>query len=215
MDKLTTTPRTRLRREPMRAVHDREALYQLIDEARICHIGFQDQDTSMVIPTLVWRIENNIYIHGSRGSRMLKQLAAGQEVCVTVTMMDGLVFARSAFLHSANYRSAVILGSFSKLEDPEEKTSVLKSFMEQLVTGRWDQLRPMTTQELAATDVLTMALEEVSVKVRSGGPNDPDADLAVPVWAGEVPIRQSHGTPVPAANLATGINPDWVDDRES
>jgi len=208
MTELPVTDRTRIRREPLRAVTDRDRLYEIVDEAKICHIGFTDKGSSYVVPTLIWRIDNHIYIHGSRGSRMLKALTRQQEVCVTVTLLDGLVMARSAFLHSANYRSVMILGKFTQLTAPTEKADALKYFMNQLSPGRWEQLREMNSQELTATDVLTMPISEASIKIRSGGPNDPEKDLSIPVWAGEIPIRQVYGPNIPADNLADGIEPE-------
>jgi len=195
MKPLVATKRTRVRRAPDRALQDRSRLHEIIDEAFLAHIGFAD-DIPMVIPVLCWRVDENIYVHGSVGSRMIKCLANGQESCTTFTLLDGLVFARSAFYHSANYRSAVVIGTYEVVSDKAEKTAALKSFMDQLVKGRWQELRPMTEKELKATAVLRLPLTEASVKVRTGGPGDPEADQEHPVWAGVYPIEYSVKTAV-------------------
>jgi len=198
---LSGTERTRLRREPQRTVKDRLILHQIIDEALICHIGFVDMDQPYVIPTLAWRVDEMLYLHGSRGSRMLKVLKSGVDICATFSLFDGLVMARSAFYHSANYRSAVILGKTRLVSSAQEKLDLLELFLEQIAPGRWPDVRAPSKQELEATDVLALPLDEASVKVRKGDPDDKDQDLALPVWAGTIPIRQVFGPMQDADNI--------------
>lgn len=193
MANLGETERTRIRRAPARAVKETEQLYELLDEAYVCHIGFVVDGSPVVIPTLGWRVDDDIVFHGSRGSRMLNVIKAGGEVCVTFTLLDGLVMARSAFHHSANYRSAVIFGRPRLIEDRQEKLDTLEIFMENIAPGRWDRLRETNNQEIEATDVFRLPLAEASLKVRSGDPVDDEEDLAHPVWAGVIPVRRQFG----------------------
>jgi uncharacterized protein len=194
------TKRTKIRRAPARAVADEQALYQIIDESYVCHVGFVDKDHPFVIPTLGWRKGNTLYLHGSRGSRLINVLKQGGDACITFTLLDGLVMARSAFHHSANYRSAVILGKPKLIESLDDKLKALYYFMENIAPGRWDELRETNDQEIAATDVLQLPMSEASVKVRTGDPVDDDADLDHPVWAGIIPITQKIGPAVDAEN---------------
>lgn len=190
LEPLAKSPKTRLRRSPARAVFDRQALYQIFDEAMIAHVGFVQDEQSFVIPMLVWRWENRLFIHGSNGSRMIKALCGGQSVCITATLLDGMVLAKSAFHHSSNYRSAMVMGTCVPLEDEAEAERALEVFMELIAPGRWPNLRPPTDSEMAATTILAIDIEEASVKIRSGGPNEDDADLEWPVWTGELQLRQ-------------------------
>jgi|TARA_B100001971_G_C18236524_1_gene567636 hypothetical protein len=176
-------------------------LFQIIDEALLCHVGFVDKGQPFVIPTLAWRIDETIFLHGSRGSRMLNVLRSGTGICVTFSLLDGLVMARSAFYHSANYLSAVVLGKARSLDSKQEKLQALEQFMERIAPRRWPQVRSPSRQELEATDVFALSLDEASVKVRAGDPGDPDKDLGFPVWAGTIPVRQVFGPMQDADNL--------------
>lgn len=193
MANLGETERTRIRRAPTRAVKEANALYQVIDEAYLCHVGFIVDGSPVVIPTLGWRVEDDVYFHGSRGSRMLNVFKEGGEACLTFSLLDGLVMARSAFHHSANYRSAVIFGKPELVDDPQTKLDVLEVFMDNIAPGRWDTLRETNQQELTATDVLKVPLSEASVKVRTGDPIDDEDDLSHPVWAGVIPVQRVFG----------------------
>ncbi len=210
MAKLGSTEKTRIRRAPTRAVKEESMLYEIIDNAYVCHVGFVDKGAPIVIPTLGWRSGDTVYIHGSRGSRMLNVFKQGGEGCVTFTLLDGLVMARSAFHHSANYRSAVIFGKPTVIESREEKLDALEVFMDNIAPGRWDTLRETNDQEIEATDVLALPLDEASVKVRTGDPIDDEEDLDHPVWAGIIPIERVFGPTIDSAdNLATQQAPDF------
>lgn len=210
MSKLKTTNRTRIRRAPTRAVFDREILNQILDEALICHLGFTDNEQSFVIPTLCWRSEDRLYVHGSTGSRMLKILKSGASVCLSVTLLDGLVMARSAFHHSANYRSAVILGPMHHVDNEMDRLTALEHFMEHIAPGRWPTVRAPNNKELKATDLFWIALDEVSVKVRTGDPADDSADMDQPVWAGVIPIKQQFGPMAVAKDMQQEVAvPDY------
>jgi nitroimidazol reductase NimA-like FMN-containing flavoprotein (pyridoxamine 5'-phosphate oxidase superfamily) len=199
MNQFQPTERTQLKRLPKRGHYDRETAYNILDTAFVCHVGFVADGQPYVIPTNYGRAGDTLYLHGSAASRMLKTLSAGVPVCVTVTHVDGLVLARSAFHHSVNYRSAVILGTARLVEDPSEKTEALRLFTEHVIKGRWDDVRLPTEQELKATTVLALPLEEVSAKVRTGGPVDDEGDYALPVWAGVLPLEMVAKEPVPDA----------------
>lgn len=208
---LPPSSRTRVRREAHRADYDKATLHAILDEAWLCHIAFADDHGVHCIPTACWREGEYLYIHGSNGSRMLKVADAGAQVCVTVTHLDGLVLARSAFNHSMNYRSAVIYGVFETVLG-DHKAAALDAFMERLAPGRASEARRGNEKELAATTVLRIALAEAASKIRTGGPNDDEADLERAVWAGVLPMAlsplppEAHG---PAAGVAT---PRYVDD---
>jgi len=204
---LGATNRTRLTRMPKRGVFDREALYRMLDEGFVCHVAFVVDGQPYAIPTGYARVGDFIYLHGSAASRMLRSLSAGVPVCVTVTLVDGLVLARSAFHHSVNYRSVVILGQARLVTDPEEKTSALRAFTNHIVRDRWDELRPVTPQELAGTSVLVLPIEEASAKVRTGPPVDDEEDLAWPAWAGVVPLALQVGVPLPDSHVPAGVPP--------
>ncbi len=207
-----STDRTRVRRVANRAHYERTTLHAILDEAYVCHIAFADDHGVHCIPTACWREGNHLYIHGSNGSRMLKLAASGAQVCVTVTHIDGLVLARSAFNHSMNYRSAVIYGAFDVVPDAQ-KAAVLDAFMEFLVPGRSREARPGNVKELAATTVLRIPLDEAACKVRTGGPKDDAEDLDLPVWAGVLPMALLPLAPVvDAAPAGTpGYVREWKD----
>lgn len=199
--------RTRVRRVAHRGHYDRTTLHAILDEAYVCHIAFADEHSVHCIPTACWREGDHLYIHGSNGSRMLKLAGSGAQVCVTITHIDGLVLARSAFNHSMNYRSAVIYGAFDVVPDAQ-KPAVLDTFMEVLAPGRSRQARPGNAKELAATTVLRIPLDEAACKVRTGGPKDDVEDLDLPVWAGVLPMALLPLPPVvEAAPVGT---PDYV-----
>jgi nitroimidazol reductase NimA-like FMN-containing flavoprotein (pyridoxamine 5'-phosphate oxidase superfamily) len=196
-----------LKRLPDRARYDRETVYRILDEGFVCHVGFAVDQKPYVIPTSYWRIEDTLYIHGSAASRMLRALEGGLDVCVTVTLVDGLVLARSAFHHSVNYRSVVAFGRATVVSDAREKMEALYAFSEHVVPGRWGEVRRPTEGELKATLVLRLPLEEVSAKVRTGPPKDDEEDYGLEVWAGEIPLRIVAGEPVSDPRLHGGIKP--------
>jgi hypothetical protein len=193
----TLTERTRLRRLPARGAYDRATIDPILDEALVCHVGFVHQGQPFVLPTTYARVGDVLYLHGSAASRMLRGLRDGVPVCVTVTLLDGLVYARSAFHHSMNYRSVVILGTATEVTDDGERLVALQAIVEHMAPGRWARLRASTTQELRATMVLRLPIVEASAKVRTGGPLDDEGDLTAAVWAGHVPLRLVPQTPVP------------------
>ena len=189
------TARTTLKGLPKRGAFDRDTVYGILDEGFVCHVGFVADGQPFVIPTAYGRKGEVLYLHGARASRMQKALAAGREVCVTVTLVDGLVLARSAFHHSINYRSVVVFGRARVVESEEEKNAALEAFTEHIVPGRWDDVRWPTPEELAATTVLALPLAEASAKVRTGPPIDDDEDYALAVWAGVLPLGVEPGAP--------------------
>jgi nitroimidazol reductase NimA-like FMN-containing flavoprotein (pyridoxamine 5'-phosphate oxidase superfamily) len=200
----TPTPRTRLVREADRAVYDREAAYRILDEGFLCHVGFVADGQPFVIPTSYGRKEDNLYIHGSAASRMLRNLKDGVPVCVTVTLLDGLVLARSIFNHSMNYRSVVVLGKATLVDEPEEKIEALRRLSEHIIPGRWADSRQPNERELKATSVLRLPIEEFSAKVRVGPVVDDEEDYSFPTWAGVVPLEMKTGAPIDDARLVTG-----------
>lgn len=207
MEQFNPTTKTTLKRLPKRGVFDRETVYDILDEAFICHVGFVVEGQPFVIPTGYGRVEDTLYIHGSAASRMLRSLAAGVEVCVTVTLLDGLVLARSAFHHSFNYRSVVVFGQARVVESNEEKMTALAAFTEQVIRGRWAEVRWPNEQELKATSVLALRLEEVSAKVRTGPPLDDEEDMNLPVWAGVLPLHLATAAPITAPDLRVDAAP--------
>jgi nitroimidazol reductase NimA-like FMN-containing flavoprotein (pyridoxamine 5'-phosphate oxidase superfamily) len=207
MPEFTTTERTEVRRLPKRGVYSREEIYAILDEGFVCHVGFVANAQPYVIPTNYARRGDELLIHGSSASRMLRTLEGGVDVCVTVTLVDGMVLARSAFHHSVNYRSVVALGKAQPILDPAEKMDALWHLTDAIVPGRWAEVRPPTEQELKGTAVLRLPLTEVSGKIRRGGPVDDEEDLALPVWAGVVPLKTVPGTPVASEDLAAGVAP--------
>ena len=205
MDEILPTDRTTVRRLPARGSYDRALIHSILDEAPVCHVGFVVNGRPFVIPTLHVRVGDRLYMHGSPGSRMLKAMAGGVEVCVNVTVVNGLVLARSAFHHSMNYRSVVVLGTAQAVDDPDEKTRVLHALSEHLVPGRWRDVRGPAPGELKATSVLSLPIDEASAKVRTGPPVDDEEDYALPAWAGVVPLSLKAGEPVPCPRLSPGI----------
>lgn len=197
---MNTAPsdRTRIRRIAENAAYDRQTLYAIIDEAYLCQIAFNDAKGTHCIPMACWREGDHLYIHGSNGGRLIKQLAGGTQVCVSITHLDGLVLARSAFNHSMNYRSAMIYGQFEPVTDDQTKRESLARFMEGLAPGRQAEIRPGNDKEFAATTVLRLSLAEAACKQRQGGPNDDAEDMGVPAWVGVLPLHMARGTPIPA-----------------
>jgi nitroimidazol reductase NimA-like FMN-containing flavoprotein (pyridoxamine 5'-phosphate oxidase superfamily) len=201
----TPSARTRLVREADRAVYDREAVYRILDEGFLCHVGFVASGQPFVIPTSYGRRDDSLYIHGSAASRMLRTAQTeGVPVCITVTLLDGLVLARSIFNHSMNYRSVVVLGKATLVDDPEEKLTALRLLSEHILPGRWDDSRQPNQRELKATSVLRLPIEEFSAKVRQGPAIDDEEDYAFPTWAGVVPLELKAGAPIDDARLAPG-----------
>ncbi len=198
------TARTRVVREADRAVYDREAVYKILDEGFLCHVGFAIEGQPFVIPTSYGRKDASLYIHGSAASRMLRQMKEGISICVTVTLLDGFVLARSVFNHSMNYRSVVVLGKAALVDDPEEKLTALRTLSEHILPGRWDDSRQPNERELKATSVLRLPIEEFSAKVRTGPPIDDEEDYAFPTWAGVVPLEIKVGTPINDPRLDPG-----------
>jgi hypothetical protein len=207
MNEFAPTERTKVRRLPDRGKYDAESVYGILDEAFICHVGFVVDDQPYVIPTGFARVNDTLYIHGSAASRMLRTLAGGVQVCVTVTLVDGIVMARSGFHSSMNYRSVVIMGRATLVEERDEKLAALAAFSEQVMPGRWKDLRDTTDAELKGTLVLALPLKEVSAKVRTGPPKDDEADYALPLWAGVVPLKLAANSPIDDPRLAKGIEP--------
>jgi len=197
MEKSLSTDRTRLRRLPDRGSHDRDAIHRILDEALVCHVGFEAEGQPYVIPTLYGRVGDHLYLHGSAASRMLGRLEKGIPVCVTVTLLDGLVLARSAFHHSVNYRSVVVLGRAELVASEGEKLLALRAISEHVVPGRWAEVREPNEREMRVTSVLRIPLLEASAKVRVGPPKDDEEDLSIPVWAGVLPLETLPGEPVP------------------
>jgi nitroimidazol reductase NimA-like FMN-containing flavoprotein (pyridoxamine 5'-phosphate oxidase superfamily) len=206
-DQIEITERTQLRRLPKRGSFDRKTIYKILDEGFVCHIGFTVDDKTFVIPTGYARVGDRLLIHGSSASRMLRAMSNGIEVCATVTLIDGLVLARSAFHHSVNYRSVVVFGAASLVSAEDEKIEALRCFTEHIVPGRWQEVRPPNKSELAATAVLSLPIREASAKVRTGHPVDAEEDYALDVWAGVIPLKLRADTPMNDARLKNGINP--------
>lgn len=205
MSDFTRTERTQVKRLPKRGAYDRETVYKILDEAFVCHVGFVADGQPYVIPTSFGRVGDTLYLHGSAASRMLCTLSEGVPVCATVTLIDGLVLARSAFHHSVNYRSVLILGTARLVEDPTAKMEALRLFTEHIMKDRWQEIRWPNEQEMKGTTVLALPLEEVSAKVRTGGPVDDEEDYALPVWAGVLPLESVPKAPVPDRRLKEGI----------
>ena len=190
------TPRTRIVREPQRAVYDRDAVNQILDEAFLCHVGFAVEGQPYVIPTSYGRDGDTLYIHGSAASRMLRNLDKGIPVCITVTLLDGLVLARSVFNHSMNYRSVVVLGTATLVDDPAEKLAALRALSEHIIPQRWDDSRQPNEKELKATSVLRLPITEFSAKVRVGPAVDDEEDYSFPTWAGVIPLDVTVGAAI-------------------
>ena len=215
------TKRTELRRLPKRGSHEAQTIYAILDAGFLAHVGFQMNGQPFVIPTLYGRQENKLYLHGSAASRMLGELETSMPVCINVTLVDGLVLARSAFHHSMNYRSVVAFGSARKIDDPEQKTQALRVISEHLIAGRWNDVRSPTGKELKATSVLEFSIEEASAKVRAGPPLDDEEDYALPAWAGVIPLTMSAGQPLadprmpPRTPLPAPMRCAWSRRRDS
>lgn len=199
--------RTTVKRLPKRGQYDRETVEAILDEALACHVGFVVDGQPYVIPTIHGRKEDQLFLHGSAASRMLRSLAEGIPVCVTATLIDGLVMARSAFHHSMNYRSVVVLGRARLLEDPAEKNEALEVIVEHVNPGRWANVRRPNEKELKATSVLSLSIAEASAKIRTGPPIDDEEDMAVPCWAGVLPLQLATSAPVPDARCLPGFEP--------
>jgi nitroimidazol reductase NimA-like FMN-containing flavoprotein (pyridoxamine 5'-phosphate oxidase superfamily) len=205
------TERTTVRRLATRGVYDRDAIVAIIDEALICHVGFVVEGRPVVIPTIHTRVGDELYFHGSAASRMLRSLKGGVEACVTVTLLDGLVLARSAFHHSMNYRSAVVFGMAREVTSREEKLRVLDALVEHVCAGRSAEARPPNEAELRQTLVLALPIEEASAKVRTGGPVDDEEDYTLDIWAGVLPLRLMPHAPITDERLPAGIAvPEYV-----
>lgn len=207
----TPTERSRVKRAHERGAYDRETVYGVLDAGLLCHVGYVVDGQPYVTPTCYWREGDRLYWHGSSASRMLRTLEAGVPVCLTVSMLDGLVLARSGFHSSINYRSVMAYGTARTVSDADEKLAALVAFSERLTPGRWDGLRAATEQELKATTVMAMTIDEASAKIRTGGPNDDGDDYALDIWAGVVPVSTVVGEAIPDEKLKPGISmPDHV-----
>lgn len=211
---LSTTPRTTLGREKHRGSTDRSDLYRVLDEGLFCHLGVVVDGHPMVVPTGYGRIGDTLYLHGSTGARSLRA-GGGSEICVTVTHVDGIVLARSIFNHSVNYRSAIVYGTARLVTDEQERLDGLRALTEQLAPGQWEYARKPTRKELAATAVLALSLDEASVKIRQGAPNDEEEDYELPLWAGVLPIVTTWGAPQTDPVLPEGIDvPIHISERQ-
>ncbi len=211
MSKFAETPRNRVRRLPARGDYEKETIYSIVDEAKICHVGFAIDGQPFVIPTIHARHDDVLYLHGAKASRMLKHIQAGNPICVTITLLDGLVLARSVFHHSMNYRSVLLFGQGKLVEDDEAKMCALEVLTNHVVPGRWDDARKPNRIELNATTVVELSLESASAKVRVGPPSDDEEDYTLPVWAGVLPLRQQALPPVNDPRLNDGIPvPEYI-----
>lgn len=205
------TPRNRVRRHPERGRYDPAEIYPIVDAALVCHVGFILDEQPYVIPTLHARQGDTILLHGAKASRLLRHVEAGGAVCITVTLVDGIVLARSVFNHSINYRSALLFGRGVPIVDDEARMQALEAFTERLLPGRWRDVRPPSVVELKQTSIVAVAIESASAKARSGPPKDNEDDLALPVWAGVLPLRQVAEAPIADPRLADGIAlPDYI-----
>lgn len=212
---MEATKRSQLRRVPDRGSHESEAIHKILDDGFLAHVGFQVEGQPFVIPTLYGRDGDTLYLHGSAASRMLRELETGMPACVTVTLVDGLVLARSAFNHSMNYRSVVAFGTAKKIVDAAEKTRALHVISEHVLIGRWKDVRGPTEQELKATAVLRFAIDEASAKVRQGPPLDDEEDYSLPVWAGVLPLKLMAQEPVADPRIVEGVvEPEYVRKRK-
>lgn len=199
------SPRTTVKRKPQRAAYDRVTIDEILDQALICHVGFSTGGQTFVLPTIHVRMGDNVYLHGSPASRLLQILAAGTDVCLTVTLLDGLVLARSAMHHSMNYRSVVLFGTARVVDDESEKLAALHALTEHIIPGRWADIRVPSDLELRQTMVVAIPIREASAKIRTGPPIDDDADYELPIWAGVIPLRLAAGEPAPDSRLCPEI----------
>lgn len=208
---INPTDRTRIRRLPKRGNFERESVYKILDEGFVCHVGFAVDNEPFVLPTAYARVDDQLLIHGSAASRMMKAMALEIDICVTVTLIDGLVLARSAFHHSMNYRSVVVFGKAKIINDGPEKTRALRAFTEHIIPQRWPEIRPPSKKELKGTLVLSLALCEASAKIRTGAPIDDEDDYAMDVWAGVIPLELSAKKPIADPKLKSGIKmPSYI-----
>lgn len=205
---IPVTERTKVRRLPKRANYERETIHAILDEALVCHAGFVVNGAPVVIPTIHWREEDTLYVHGSAASRMLRSLRDGVDACVTVTLIDGLVLARSAFHHSMNYRSVMVFGKAREVTG-EEKLRALDGLVEHVVRGRSREVRPPNEIELRQTLVLALPLDEASAKIRTGGPVDDEEDYAMPIWAGVLPLKLTPSDPIPDEGVTAEV-PEYL-----
>lgn len=212
-DAFPKTARNKVKRLPERGHYDAATIYPIVDAALICHVGFVLEGQPFVIPTLHARQDDTILLHGAKGSRLLRHIQSGGEVCITITHVDGIVLARSVFHHSINYRSAVLFGKGSVIEDEQAKLQALEAFTERLIPGRWQDARPPNALELKQTTVIAVQIESASAKLRTGPPGDEADDLDLPVWAGVLPLRQLAGAPLADPQLKPGVElPDYLRD---
>lgn len=210
-DEYERSERNTVKRLAARGKYDRETVHAILDEGFVCHVGFVSGGQPFVIPTLYARVGETIYIHGSSVSRMLGDLSEGIDVCVTVTLADGLVLARSAFHHSMNYRSVAVFGKGRLVSDEQEKYDALEAISENVLAGRWNDAREPTTNEMNVTSVIAIGIEDASAKIREGGPKDDKRDMDLPIWAGVVPFRTAYGEPVPDEGILEDIDlPDYL-----
>lgn len=207
MDPSPPSDRATVKRLPKRAVYDRGTIHAILNEGMVCHVGFAINGQPTVIPTIYVRIGDSVYLHGSPASRMLQLVESGGEVCIAVTIVDGLVLARSAFHHSINYRSVVLFGRGEEVREPARKAEVLRALSEHLIPDRWDEVREPSADELRRTLVVGIPIDEASAKVRSGPPLDDEPDYELPIWAGVLPLHLVAGTPIAAPRLTPGIEP--------
>ncbi len=205
MSEFNQTTTNKVRRQPGRGRYDRETIFSILDEGYLCHVGFVVDSQPFVIPTLYARVDESVFIHGSSISRMLKEIDKGVDVCLTVTLVDGIVLARSAFHHSMNYRSAVVFGNGHLITDRNAKLSALKSIAENVLPDRFADSREPTKKELNVTSVIEIVIREASAKIRTGDPSDDPKDYKLPIWAGVLPVKTTFGLPVPDSRLAEGI----------
>lgn len=210
-DPASHRPSIEVCRHPDRARYDRETIDAILDEALICHLGFITEGHPVVIPTIHVRVGNDLVLHGSPASRMMRALKAGAEVSIAATLLDGLVLARSVFHHSMNFRSVVLFGSGRVIDDPEEKLEAMRVFTEKILPGRWDDARRPTDKEFKGTLMVAVPIDAASAKVRSGPPADADEDIGLPIWAGVIPYALRPGGPIPAPDLPDGVEfPDYL-----
>jgi nitroimidazol reductase NimA-like FMN-containing flavoprotein (pyridoxamine 5'-phosphate oxidase superfamily) len=202
---IAQTDRTTVRRQSQRASYERELVDAVIDEALSCHVGFAVEGRPWVIPTIHARVDDVLYLHGAAANHMLRSLTGGIEACVTITLVDGLVLARSAFHHSMNYRSVMVFGRLTAVDDTEEKRSALHALVEHVVPGRMTEARPPSDAELRKTLVLSLPIDEASAKVRTGGPIDDPEDLSLPIWAGQLPLVSTYGLPITEADTTATV----------
>jgi nitroimidazol reductase NimA-like FMN-containing flavoprotein (pyridoxamine 5'-phosphate oxidase superfamily) len=208
---IAATERTKVRRQPKRANYDRALVHAILDEALTCHVGFAIEGRPWVVPTIHARIDDRLFLHGAVTNHMLRSLAGGIEACVTITLIDGLVLARSAFHHSMNYRSVMVFGRATLVEDGPEKLAAFDALVEHVVPGRSADARPPSDTEIRTTSVLVLPIDEASAKVRAGGPIDDPDDIALDVWAGQLPLTTTYGTPIVEPD-SNGSLPEYLTD---